>query len=132
MANWEAAVHPEDRTAYDAFLQSCAAGKEGDAEYRLIGADGITRWVHDRAATRPRLDGSVEISGIVSDVTERRRLRAELDQAHAALSRVVVAMDDHLYTLQVDPSGGQRRRLPRPQPGRARRWIAARRAPRAS
>ena len=35
-------------------------------------------------------------------------MRAELAEAHAALSRVVEAMDDHLYTLRVDPDGGYR------------------------
>ena len=103
--NWEAAVHPSDRHLYDAFNAALAAGEDAGAEYRLIGADGITRWVHDRAATRRRPDGSVEISGIVSDVTEPRRLRAELAETHAALSRVVEAMDDHLYTLRVAPDG---------------------------
>jgi diguanylate cyclase (GGDEF)-like protein len=64
--------------------------------------------VHDRAAARRQPDGAVEISGIVSDVTDRRRMRAELAGAHAALSRVVEAMDGHLYTLRVDPGGGYR------------------------
>jgi diguanylate cyclase (GGDEF)-like protein len=105
MVNWDAAVHPEDRAAYEAFNQTLSAGRECDVEYRLIGADGVTRWVHDRAATRPRGDGTVEISGIVSDVTEQRRMRAELAAAHAAVSRVVEAMDDHLYTLRVMPGG---------------------------
>jgi diguanylate cyclase (GGDEF)-like protein len=105
MTNWEAAIHPDDRAAYDAFNLALGAGRTCDVEYRLIGADGITRWVHDRAATRRRRDGTVEISGIVSDVTEQRRLRAELGAAHAAVSRVVEAMDDHLYTLRVDPDG---------------------------
>jgi diguanylate cyclase (GGDEF)-like protein len=105
MVNWDAAVHPEDRAAYEAFNRMLGAGRECDVEYRLIGADGVTRWVHDRAATRPRGDGTVEISGIVSDVTEQRRMRAELAAAHAAVSRVVEAMDDHLYTLRVDPGG---------------------------
>ena len=105
MANWEAAVHPDDRVLYDAFNEALAQGAAGDVEYRLIGADGVTRWVHDRAATRRREDGTFEISGIVSDVTERRRMRAELTLAHAALSRVVEAMDDHLYTLEVLPDG---------------------------
>ena len=106
MENWEAALHPEDRAAYDAFNDALARGEESDVEYRLIGADGITRWVHDRAATRRLGDGTIEVSGIVSDITERRRMRAELDQAHSSLSRVVEAMDGHLYTLQVDPDGG--------------------------
>jgi diguanylate cyclase (GGDEF)-like protein len=106
MENWEAALHPADRPAYDAFNRALAAGEDVDVEYRLRGADGITRWVHDRAATRRLPDGTVEISGIVSDVSERRRMRAELAEAHAALSRVVEAMDDHLYTLRVEPGGG--------------------------
>lgn len=108
MDNWNAAVHPDDKRAYDAFLQALARGEDDDVEYRLIGADGITRWVHDRAATRRRADDTIEISGIVCDVTERRRMRAELDRAHAGLSRVVEAMDDHLYTLEVDAGGGFR------------------------
>ena len=106
MENWEAALHPADRAAYDAFNRALADGQDADVEYRLIGADGLTRWVHDRAATRRLPDGTVEISGIVSDVSERRSMRAELDEAHAALSRVVDAMDDHLYTLRIAPDGG--------------------------
>jgi diguanylate cyclase (GGDEF)-like protein len=105
MENWEAAVHPEDRAVYLAYNAALAAGEDADAEYRLVGADGITRWVHDRARCRRRPDGSVEASGIVSDVTERRHMRAELAQAHAALSQAVDAMDAHLYTLRVDPDG---------------------------
>jgi diguanylate cyclase (GGDEF)-like protein/PAS domain S-box-containing protein len=105
MANWEAALHPDDRAAYDAFNARLAGGEAAEIEYRLCGADGVTRWVHDRAATRRRDDGLIEISGIVSDVTERRRMRAELDGAHVALSRVVEAMDGHLFTLRVGPQG---------------------------
>jgi diguanylate cyclase (GGDEF)-like protein/PAS domain S-box-containing protein len=105
MRNWEAALHPDDRAAYDAFNLALARGEGADVEYRLTGADGVTRWVHDRAATQRRADGSIEVSGIVSDVTERRRMRAELARAHAALSQVVEAMDAHLYTLRVDADG---------------------------
>jgi diguanylate cyclase (GGDEF)-like protein len=106
MENWEAALHPDDRPAYDAFNRALIAGEDDDVEYRLRGADGITRWVHDRARVRRLADGSVEISGIVSDVSERRRMRAELAEAHAALTRVVEAMDDHLFTLRVAADGG--------------------------
>jgi diguanylate cyclase (GGDEF)-like protein/PAS domain S-box-containing protein len=105
MANWEAALHPDDRPVYDAFNAQLSRGEPADVEYRLRGADGVTRWVNDRAATRRRDDGVVEISGIVSDVTERRRMRAELADAHAAMSRVIEAMDDHLFTLRVHEGG---------------------------
>jgi diguanylate cyclase (GGDEF)-like protein/PAS domain S-box-containing protein len=105
MENWERALHPDDRPAYDAFMATVAAGESADVEYRLRGADGITRWVHDRAVAHKKPDGSAEVSGIVSDVTERRRMRAELAQAHAALSHVVDAMDAHLFTLRIHPDG---------------------------
>ena len=105
MENWEAAIHPDDRAVYDGYNRSLAAGEDAEAEYRLVGADGITRWVHDRARCRRRADGAIEASGIVSDVTERRHMRAELAQAHAALSQAVDAMDAHLYTLRVDGNG---------------------------
>ena len=105
MENWDAAVHPEDRAVYEAYNATIASGEDADAEYRLVGADGITRWVHDRARCRRRPDGAVEASGIVSDVTERRQMRTELAQAHASLSQAVEAMDAHLYTLRVDPDG---------------------------
>ena len=124
MVNWDAAIHPDDRAAYDAFNRALSAGRASDVEYRLIGADGVTRWVHDRAATRRRRDGTVEISGIVSDVTEQRRMRAELAAAHAAVSRVVEAMDDHLYTLRVMPDGAHA--SPSTAARTARRWSADR------
>ncbi len=102
MENWDAAIHPDDRAAYDAFIATLSAGESADVEYRLRGADGIARWVHDRAVAHRKPDGSAEISGIVSDVTERRRMRAELAQTHASLSQVVEAMDAHLFTLDAN------------------------------
>jgi len=81
MPNWDAAVHADDRPAYDAFNRALARGEDSEVTYRLIGADGVTRWVHDRGACRPRPDGTFEVSGIVSDVTERRRLEDELQQS---------------------------------------------------
>jgi diguanylate cyclase (GGDEF)-like protein len=81
MINWDAAVHPDDRPVYDAFNRALAQGEDSEVTYRLIGADGITRWVYDRAACRRRPDGTFEVSGIVSDVTERRRLEDELKRS---------------------------------------------------
>jgi diguanylate cyclase (GGDEF)-like protein len=81
MVNWDAAVHPDDRPAYDAFNLALGRGEDSEVHYRLIGADGITRWVYDRAACRLRPDGTFEVSGICSDVTERRRLEDELQRS---------------------------------------------------
>ena len=84
MENWNAAIHPDDLPAIAAFEATLAEGRDAGVEYRLRGYDGVTRWVHDRAVTRRREDGVVEISGIVSDITERRRMEDELREAHRA------------------------------------------------
>jgi diguanylate cyclase (GGDEF)-like protein/putative nucleotidyltransferase with HDIG domain len=81
MTNWDSAVHADDRPAYEAFNRALGQGEDCEVTYRLIGADGVTRWVHDRGACRPRPDGTFEVSGIVSDVTERRRLEDELKRS---------------------------------------------------
>jgi diguanylate cyclase (GGDEF)-like protein/putative nucleotidyltransferase with HDIG domain len=97
MVNWDAAVHRDDRPMYDAFNLSLGRGEDAEVTYRLKGADGITRWVNDRAVCRKRPDGTYEVSGIVSDVTERRRLEDELrrsmremKEAHRELERARV------------------------------------------
>jgi diguanylate cyclase (GGDEF)-like protein/putative nucleotidyltransferase with HDIG domain len=87
MVNWDAAVHPDDRGPYDDFNAALGRGEDAEVTYRLIGADGITRWVHDRGACRPRPDGTFEVSGIVSDVTERRRLEDDLQRSMRQLER---------------------------------------------
>jgi diguanylate cyclase (GGDEF)-like protein len=84
MENWTAAIHPDDLPAVAAFEATLAEARDADVEYRLRGYDGVTRWVHDRAVTRRRDDGVVEVSGIVSDVTERRRMQDDLREAHRA------------------------------------------------
>lgn len=101
MENWEAAVHPDDRAAYDDFNERLVRGERADAQYRLRGADGITRWVHDRAATRLRPDGTLEISGIVSDVTERRRLEDELHQTVAEMERAHQELEKARHAAEV-------------------------------
>src|SRR5919201_3680968 len=82
---WEAAVHPDDRAAYDACADAQRRGEQQEIEYRLNGFDGVTRWVWERA--RPRFeDGRMLVDGIVADVTDRRRAGEELAEAQAKLA----------------------------------------------
>jgi diguanylate cyclase (GGDEF)-like protein len=116
MVNWDTAVHPDDRRDYDAFNQALCRGEDGDVTYRLIGADGITRWVHDRAACRRRPDGVFEVSGIVSDVTERRRLEddlkrsmREMQNAHRELEHARAAAELRASTDELTATFNRRR-----------------------
>jgi diguanylate cyclase (GGDEF)-like protein/PAS domain S-box-containing protein len=95
-AAWEEAVHPDDRAAYDAFTEACRIGEASEIEFRLVGFDGVTRWVWERA--RPRVEkGVVWVDGVVADVTERRRAADELSEARARLEHL--AYHDSLTSL---------------------------------
>jgi diguanylate cyclase (GGDEF)-like protein/PAS domain S-box-containing protein len=95
-AAWEEAVHPDDRQAYTDFTEACRQGEAAEIEFRLVGFDGLTRWVWERA--RPRIeDGVVWVDGVVADVTERRRAADELQEARARLEHL--AYHDSLTNL---------------------------------
>ena len=76
------------------------ASLEGDSwtiEYRLTGADGVERWILDRARRHVTPDGRTFIEGIAADNTERRRAEASLDEAVARLK--VMSETDELTGL---------------------------------
>ena len=104
MANWDAAIHPDDRPAYDAFIARARRRARAPTSSTACAAPTASPAGCTIARRPPAARRTVEISGIVSDVTERRRMRAELAEAHAALSQVVEAMDAHLYTLASTPT----------------------------
>ena len=85
---YEAAVHPEDREAYDAAVVALGQGEPVEVEYRLIGGDRQTRWVLDRMRPESSIeDGCVLVGGVVADITKRKQVEAEAMEklAHAAL-----------------------------------------------
>jgi diguanylate cyclase (GGDEF)-like protein/PAS domain S-box-containing protein len=85
---YEAAVHPEDRELYEGATDGLWEGEAVEVEYRLRGADGEVRWVLDRMRPEQRLDdGRLLVSGVVADISQRKRVEAEAIEklAHAAL-----------------------------------------------
>ena len=89
---YDAAVHPDDRDAYNAAVVALQQGGPVEVEYRLIGSDGQTRWVLDRM--RPESspeDGGLLVDGVVADITDRKRIEAEAMEklAYAALPRLI-------------------------------------------
>ena len=76
------AIHVDDRERIaQAALTNQTAGAY-DEEYRIVRPDGTIRWIRDRAF--PVRDGGgevVRVAGVAEDITERRRLEAQLRQA---------------------------------------------------
>jgi diguanylate cyclase (GGDEF)-like protein/PAS domain S-box-containing protein len=96
-AAWEACIHPDDRAAYQGAFAPLQSGDPTEMEYRLVGFDGVTRWVWERCIPRPVVDGRRMVDGIVTDITDRHRVERELAEAHARLAHL--AYHDHLTGL---------------------------------
>lgn len=104
--NWMAAVHPDDRTAYDGFLAAQMSANEARLEYRLCGADGVVRWMHERSKSRRMGDGAVEVMGIATDISSQRAAAAALAESEAKLEHVLKAVDAYVYVLERNADGG--------------------------
>ena len=71
-------IHPADMSRM-AELRATVVGRPADAEIRVDGMDGVTRWVWVRAV--PRRDGDrLFVDGIATDITERRELADQREQ----------------------------------------------------
>jgi PAS domain S-box-containing protein len=95
---WHAALHPDDRERVLAAVKQCTDPQgDGvhDVEYRVIGADGVERWVATRGRTTFKNGKAVRFTGVALDVTDRKRAVEAIRQSEARL----------LATLQQFPGG---------------------------
>ncbi len=76
-------VHPEDRdSVIDGIYQAIDSGMtEYVQEYRMVRDDGHKIWVENVATIDYISDGEVEISFLITDITERKELERELAAA---------------------------------------------------
>ncbi|MGW4946588.1 PAS domain S-box protein [Actinoplanes sp. NPDC004185] len=72
-------VHPDDLPAMARLRDTVFGGEPADAEVRLLGLDGVARWVWIRSVPRPE-GGRLYIDGIATDVTARRELADRREQ----------------------------------------------------
>lgn len=66
-------IHPDDVPRMVALRRSVVDGHSTEAEIRINGLDGVTRWIWLRAGPR-REGGRLFVDGIATDITERREL----------------------------------------------------------
>jgi PAS domain S-box-containing protein len=84
---WRSAIHEEDRELYHEMLV-VQPGQLVRAEYRLVGCDGVTRWVLHSQRPEVTPEGML-VYGSVDDVTARVQAEQDLEAAHNALARQV-------------------------------------------
>jgi diguanylate cyclase (GGDEF)-like protein/putative nucleotidyltransferase with HDIG domain len=77
---WIEAVHPDDRELYAAHTARYLRGEMSEVLCRLVGLDGVTRWV--RGGGSPRRDGDrLIVEGIVRDATAEVHAEMLLQEA---------------------------------------------------
>ena len=109
-ADWGGFVHPEDRDRMGAHLARALEGTEpAAADYRIIAADGTARWLSYAGQIQRTSDGD-RMLGTVVDITDRKRLEAELRHHATEVERILesigegfVAFDRDFRYIYVNP-----------------------------
>ena len=78
---WTQHVHPEDHKVVEAAEEASQRGERFQAEYRVIRKDGRIIWVSDTAVVVAGSDAHPLMEGIIVDITERKQLETQLQQA---------------------------------------------------
>jgi len=78
---WTQHVHPEDHKVVEAAEETSERGERFQAEYRVIRKDGRVIWVSDTAVVVAGSGAHPLMEGIIVDITERKQLETQLQQA---------------------------------------------------
>lgn len=104
-ATWMRAVHAADRDGYREWLASLGPGSSDELEYRLVGVDGVTRWVLERVRVTAVEQGRIFHEGLVWDVTGRRIAERSLEQTRKQLNDLIEAIDEVVVQYEPGPDG---------------------------
>ncbi|MEH1766437.1 MAG: PAS domain S-box protein [Nostoc sp.] len=96
LSEWDKRVHPEDKARVYIEIEKHFRGEVPQyvTEHRLLCKDGTYKWILDRGLVMKRNeDGSpLRILGTHTDISDRKRSEAELQQMSTALENAVAGM----------------------------------------
>ena len=115
-------THPDDRGPVEREIAAAlAADRPFSLEYRIMHADGRTRWVLERGVKTVDCYGVEWLDGIIFDISEPHaaeelRIERELEALHvteleASRARIVAAGDDTRRRIERDLHDGAQQRL---------------------
>lgn len=96
-----ALVHPDDRDELWRKTKASVSRREVfEHEYRVVRPDGAVRWVYNHSRVEEGPEGQPSlITGVATDITERKRVEEALAQYAAALAAADQRKDAFLATL---------------------------------
>jgi PAS domain S-box-containing protein len=113
-SEWGRFIHPDDRERLAAHLARALDGVEtAAADYRINAADGSTRWL-SYAGQVQRTEHGDRMLGTVVDISDRKRLEAELRHHATEVERILesigegfVAFDRGFRYVYVNPAAAR-------------------------
>ena len=105
---WESAIHADDRErVLAAIARAYDPSGDGvyDVEYRVIGADGVERWVATRGRTQFEDGRPVSLLGVARDITGRKMIQHGLELVVEVRTGQLM---DASVTLQAEREARQR------------------------
>jgi PAS domain S-box-containing protein/putative nucleotidyltransferase with HDIG domain len=79
-------IYPEDQQGLMESLRQTLSGQVEPAEFRLLRKDGA--YIYVRSVSRRIVEnGQASLTGVLSDITERKRAEDELRESHAKLAK---------------------------------------------
>ena len=98
---WYEAIHPEDLPIVESNFDQHKIGKSTFTHFRIIQPDGKIRWIEDRVFPVTDSEGNLEfITGLASDITERKKAEAALKESEQKYRLVVERANDGIAILQ--------------------------------
>ncbi len=104
---FERVLHPDDRErVIAAFAEAHEQLQPLACEYRIIHADGRAVWVRDDARIAYDADGTpLHIQGYMTDITERKTIEANLDEARERFRSLAEQLPLVIYIDDPSPDG---------------------------
>ncbi|AFY83491.1 PAS domain S-box protein [Oscillatoria acuminata] len=98
-------IHPEDRERCEfIILQATTSNQPFIVEYRIIHADGSTRWMYEKGqAIRGETEEIMYLSGVIFDVTDRKLAEESLAESERKYRHLVETSQDIIFST--DQSG---------------------------
>jgi len=90
-------IHPEDLAEVMVRFQDAAAGTSGFSEFRAFHKNGSVLWV--RASSRPHEGARPGVIGIMTDITERKRVEEALREANELNRQIIANVGEGIVVL---------------------------------